>query len=99
MEEPGDLEITMEPLLGRGRDIRSFISLLTEFEYGTTRWWTTEFYIDWQHTFDDSSAFTGVRFENRFRPSMRSHRVNPVLYIEYEHLSEADKTLKEIVGF
>ena len=27
------------------------------------------------------------------------HRINPVLYIEYEHLNGADKTFKEVVGF
>jgi len=99
MEERGDLEISTEPVFGRARAINSFLSNLTEFEYGAAAWWTSEFYLNWQHTFSDSSAFTGVRFENRFRPFLRDHRINMVLYIEYEHLSEADKTLKEVVGF
>jgi hypothetical protein len=99
MEERGDLDINTEPVFGRARGINSFLSALTEFEYGTAAWWTTEFYLNWQHTFNDSSAFTGVRLENRFRPLQRDHRVNVVLYVEYEHLSDADKTLKEVVGF
>jgi len=43
--------------------------------------------------------FTGVRFETRYRPFRETRKINPVLYLEYEHLNGADKTLKEIVGF
>ena len=43
--------------------------------------------------------FTGFRIENRFSLLPGDHRIKPVLYVEYEHLNEADKTLKEIVGF
>ena len=69
-----------------------------EFEYGATAWWTTEFYLDAQTTFGDSSLFTGFRWENRFRLLRTEHFVNPVLYIEYENISEADKTIKEVEG-
>jgi hypothetical protein len=69
-----------------------------EFEYGATAWWTTEFYLDGQTTFHDSTVFTGVRWENRFRPLKREHWINPVLYVEYEHVTGADKILKEIEG-
>jgi len=99
LEDVGDLEISLEPVFGRSDGIRPFVGGLTEFEYGLTGWWTTEFYIDWQHTDDEGGAYTGFRFEHRFRPFRREHRVDPVLYVEYEHLSDADKTLKEIVGF
>ena len=47
----------------------------------------------------DNALLTGFRFENRFRLLLREHRVNPVLYVEYEHVNGADKTLKEVVGF
>jgi hypothetical protein len=70
-----------------------------ELEYGGTGWWTTEFYLDTQSTFNDSTLFTGIRWENRFRPLMREHWINPVLYVEFESTSGADKTLKEVVGF
>ena len=43
--------------------------------------------------------FTGFRIENPFRLLREEHTINPVLYVEYEHLNGADKTLKEIVGF
>jgi len=99
MEELDALEIAMSPVLGRAPDINTFVGTLNEFEYGARRWWTTEFYIDWQHTRHEGTVFTGFRFENRFRPFLEPHRINPVLYVEYEHLNGADKTLKEIVGF
>ena len=31
-------------------------------------WWTTEFYLDGQITQNQSTIFTGFRWENRFRP-------------------------------
>jgi len=99
LEECGDLEISTMLVPSRASGINPFLGNLTEFEYGATSWWTVEFYVDWQHTFDDSSAFTGQRVENRFRILPREHRITPILYVEYEHLSAADKTLKEVVGF
>lgn len=99
MEEPGSLEIATNPVIGRSPGINSFVGNWTEFEYGAKAWWTSEFYLDSQKTRHDSSLFTGFRFENRFRLLMKEHRINPVLYVEYEHLNGADKTLKEVVGF
>jgi hypothetical protein len=99
MEEPGNLESATNPVVGRSSGINSFIGDWTEFEYGAKGWWTSEFYIDSQHTRREGSLFTGFRFENRFRLLLGEHRINPVLYIEYEHVNGADKTLKEVVGF
>src|SRR5262245_19449839 len=99
MEEPGNLEVATSPVIGRSSGINSFVANWTEFEYGVKGWWTSEFYVDGQHTRHEGSLFTGVRFENRFRLLLGEHRVNPVLYIEYEHVNGADKTLKEVVGF
>jgi hypothetical protein len=69
----------------------------TEFEYGVTAWWSSEFYLDGQATWDDSTIFTGFRWENRFRPLLREHWINPVLYVEFENTS-ADKAIREVVG-
>ena len=99
MEEPGNLEVATNPVVGRSPGLNSFIGNWTEFEYGTKAWWTSEFYVDSQHTRHDGSLLTGFRFENRFRLLFHEHRINPVLYVEYEHVNKADKTLKEIVGF
>ena len=69
-----------------------------ELEYGVTGWWTAETYLQGQVTAHDSTIFTGFRFENRFRPLRRSHWINPVLYVEYEDVSTADKSFLEVTG-
>jgi len=98
LEEPGNLEVEYFSTFGTQRAGNDFHSFWTEFEYGAKAWWTTEFYLDGQSTFTDSTIFTGFRWENRFRLLPREHFVNPVLYIEYEQLNEADKILKEVEG-
>jgi len=99
LEEPGSLEVAINPVIGFPRTANGFLGSTTELEYGVKGWWTTEFYLDAQSTRRDSTIFTGFRWENRFRPLMREHWINPVLYVEYERISEADKAMKEIVGF
>ena len=98
MEEPGDLEISFNPVVGLPKTATGFMGSTTEIEYGVKGWWTTEFYLDGQTTRRDSTLFTGWRWENRFRPLMREHWINPVLYFEFEDINGADKSLKEIVG-
>ncbi len=98
MEEPGNLEISINPLLGLPQTGQTFLGSWTEFEYGAKGWWTTEFYLDGQSTRRDSNLFTGFRWENRFRPLAGRHWINPVLYVEYENLNGADKTLLEVVN-
>ncbi len=99
MEEPGNLEIEFRPVIGTQRGGNNYLGYWTELEYGTTAWWTTELYLDGQTTFHDSTIFTGFRIENRFRPLMKEHWINPVLYVEYENTSDADKDMIEVVGF
>jgi hypothetical protein len=98
LEEPGNLEIEYFSTLGTQRAGNNFHSFWTEFEYGATAWWTTELYLDGQTTFNDSTIFTGFRWENRIRPLKREHFINPILYFEYENKSGADKILKEVEG-
>ncbi len=98
LEEPGNLEIEYFSTFGTQRGGNSFHSFWTEFEYGATAWWTTEFYLDGQTTLGDSTLFTGFRWENRFRPLKREHFINPILYVEYENKNGADKILKEGEG-
>jgi hypothetical protein len=93
MEEPGNLEVAFDQVAGS-----NFLSSILEFECGVKTWWTTEFYLDGQATSGQGALFTGWRIENRFRPWMGEHRINPVLYVEFEDLNGADKTLKEVVG-
>lgn len=98
LEEPGNLEIETKTALARPQGADRFGATATELEYGVKAWWTSEFYVDGQTTPADSTLLTGFRLENRFRPLMREHWINPVLYVEYENISGADKTALEIVG-
>jgi hypothetical protein len=99
MEEPDALEIRTDAVVGQSGGVNKFLGVATQFEYGATKWWTPEVYLDWQHTRHEGSLFTGFRFENRFRLFVEPHKINPVFYIEYEHLNGADKVIKEVVGF
>jgi len=99
LEEPGNLEVEYFSTFGTQRGgPHSFHGFWSEFEYGATAWWTTEFYLDGQTTFGQSTVFTGFRWENRVRPLKNEHWINPVLYVEFEDINGADKILKEIEG-
>ncbi|HZR22735.1 MAG TPA: hypothetical protein VFA59_04050 [Vicinamibacterales bacterium] len=89
LEEPGNLEIGIASTTGAPRSDNSVYSApWLEIEYGVRGWWTTEFYAERE----------GFRVENRFRAFKVEHRVNPVLYVEYENTTEASRIQKEIVG-
>ncbi len=98
MEEPGNLEIEFFNAVGKPPGENRFVGSNIEFEYGATAWWTTEFYLDGQVTQHDSTIFTGYRWENRVRPLLREHWINPVIYIEFENINGGAKTLREVVG-
>ena len=93
LEEPGNLEVEYFSTFGTQGGAGNFIADWTEFEYGATAWWTTEFYLDGQSTFNDTTIFTGFRWENRVRLLKAEHLINPVLYLEYEQISEAHRSL------
>jgi hypothetical protein len=97
MEEPGNLDIEFLNVNGNPPAGNRFIGSALELEYGVKTWWTTELYFDGQSTRHDSTIFTGYRWENRFRPLLSEHWINPVLYVEFEDIS-ADKALREILG-
>ena len=98
LEEPGSLEAEYFSTFGTQRGGNDFHSYWVELEYGVKAWYTTELYLDGQTTFGDSTVFTGFRWENRIRLLKREHFVNPVLYFEYEQISDADKIIKEVEG-
>src|ERR1700743_1028014 len=98
LEEPGNLEIAFKNVQAAPANGNSFISSTMELEYGATAWWTTEVYLSGQHTQHDSTIFPASLWENRFRPLLREHFINPVLYVEYEDINNADKTFLEITG-
>lgn len=98
LEEPRSLEVEYFSTFGTQRGGNDFHGFWVEFEYGVTAWYTTEFYLDGQTTFRDSTLFTGLRWENRFRLLQQEHFINPVLYVEYEQINGADKIIKEVEG-
>ncbi len=99
LEQRGDLDIGFANTTGSPRDDRgSYNAPWIELEYGVTNWWTTELYVESVITAREGSGFTGWRWEQRVRPLKRLHRINPVLYVEYEHLNEASRIQTEIVG-
>src|SRR5262245_14785580 len=97
MEEPGNLEFGLRGVTGKPGPNR-FAPGAVEIEYGVRTWWTTEVYLDTQKTASDSALVTGYRWENRFKLLPKEHWINPVLYVEFENINGADKTLLEIVN-
>lgn len=98
MEEPGNLEVANKSVVGKPPAANRFLGSSVELEYGAKAWWTTEFYLDGVTVSQDSTIFTGFRWENRFRPLAREHWINPVLYVEFEDINGANKSLLEVVG-
>lgn len=98
MEEPGNFELELKSISIRPTNGHRAFASAAEFEYGATGWWTTELYLDGQATSSERALFTGYRWENRFRLLPREHWINPVLYLEFENINGADKTLLEIVN-
>ncbi len=98
LEEPGNLEVSSKTVQADPKYGNSFISETVELEYGVKAWWTSEVYLSGQHTFNDSTVFGGWRWENRFRPLPTQHWVNPILYVEYEDLNLAEKSILEVTG-
>jgi hypothetical protein len=98
LEEPGSLEISYRNVVGSPTGGNPFSSSLLELEYGVNGWWTSELYLSGQTTSHESTVWTGWRWENRIRPLVREHWINPVLYVEFEDINGADKSLLAVVG-
>jgi hypothetical protein len=98
LEEPGNLEIESQNIVASPKNANLFYAPTVEVEYGVTGWWTAEAYVQGQATQNDSTVFTGYRIESRFRPLSREYWINPVLYVEYEHVNKADKSFLEVTG-
>ncbi len=99
MEEAGTLEISHRDAFGFQRqDLPTYWAPLVEFEYGMTNWWSSAFYLEAASQSHDATVFTGFRWENRFRPLKKEHRINPVLYLEYDNTNEASRIKNEVVG-
>ena len=95
LEEPGNLEIEYFSTFGTQRGGNNFHAYWMEFEYGANL-------VDhrilpgWPDYVRGFHFIHSLRWENRFRVLKREHFINPVLYVEYEHKSSADKILKRV---
>ena len=99
LEERGSLEVAVATTTGIPKHGHSaYTAPWLELEWGVTGWWTAELYLEGVTTRRDGRGFTGWRLEHRFRPFRDEHRINPVLYVEYERINEASRIQKEIVG-
>jgi hypothetical protein len=98
MEEPGNLEISTQSTVGfQKQDLPTYLGQLFEFEYGVKGWWSSALYLEGSSQ-QGTTVFSGFRLENRFRPLNGEHKVNPVLYFEFEDINEGSRIQKEIVG-
>ncbi|HWR16848.1 MAG TPA: hypothetical protein VN577_18620 [Terriglobales bacterium] len=99
MEEPGNLEIAHQSTIGlQKQNLPTYWAPLVELEYGWTGWWTSSLYLEGASQNHDAAIFTGYRIENRWKPINRELKVNPLLYFEYERISEGSRIQKEVVG-
>jgi hypothetical protein len=99
LEHQGDLEVGVFSTTGVPKTGESaYTAPWLEIEYGLRDWWTSEIYLEGVTTTRDGGGFAGWRWEHRFRPMRRAHVVNPILYVEYERISEASRIQKELVG-
>jgi len=99
MATPGEKELMLMNDIGQEADGTSYTAQMIEFELGITKQWTTEFMIEGQNTSGQGGYnFTGFRWENRYRLFDEGTPLNPVLYIEYEDLSEDTKYIMEMSG-
>jgi hypothetical protein len=99
MEETANLEIsTQTTIVQQKHNLHTLVAPLMEIEYGWNGWWTSELYLEGSSQINDTAVFSGWRLENRVRPILRDHWINPVLYFEFEDTNEASQIRKEIVG-
>jgi hypothetical protein len=100
MEENGNLEISTASTIAipKSSALPKTWGQLLELEYGVTNRWTTSLYLEGASQRQDSTVFTGFRLENRFQPLKSEHKINPVLYFEFENINEANRSYREVVG-
>lgn len=97
--DEGEKEVMLMNDFAQEPDGTRYAAQMVEFELGITDRWTTEFMIEGQTTSGEGGYnFTGWRWENRYRLFEYGTFLNPVLYVEWEDLSEDTKYLMEVSG-
>jgi len=77
MEEPGNLEFAAKSVTGAPKGGDAFLGDCAGVRIRHQDWWTTELYLDGQTTANQSTVFTGFRWEHRVRPLLREYWINP----------------------
>lgn len=95
----GEKEIMLMVDLGQQPDGTRYSAQMVELELGITDKLTMEFMVEGQATFGEGGYnLTGFRLESRYRLFEYGTFLNPVIYIEYESLSEDTLYLMEMSG-
>ncbi|HLG18847.1 MAG TPA: heavy metal-binding domain-containing protein [Bdellovibrionota bacterium] len=104
--EAGELELmfmndlTQPSRFRREEGFGDYLSHMVELEYEVTSQFATEFMIEWFEDLDTGDhAFTGFRWENRYRLIKKRVPANPMVYVEYEDLDPATRYKMEVSGW
>jgi len=103
--ERGEFELmlmndaTVPSRANRAEGQHNYLSQMVELEYGVTEQFATELMLESFVDAEGLARFTGVRWENRYRLFKRETALNPVLYMEYEHLDLATRYKMEVSGW
>lgn len=96
--EKGEVEVNLLTDVSTGND-SSYLAQLVEVEYGVTDRWTTAIYFEGDKPEGEDYDFGSFRFENRIRLfDYGAVPLNPVLYVEYEHMRPAHLYQRAVTG-
>jgi hypothetical protein len=78
----------------------NYLSHSLELEYGVTDQFATELITEWfEEVGTGDEAFTGFRWESRYRLFKRTVPLNPMVYVEYEDLDPRTRNKMEVSGW
>lgn len=104
--EKGELElmlmtdITAPSKWAREDGQGTYLSQMLELEYAPLSQLATEFMLEWFVDFETGqAAFTGFRWEARFRLFKKDVPLNPMIYAEYEDLDPRTRFKMETAGW
>jgi len=98
-EEKGATEINQfSDFSNAGGGEQDYSAQLLEIEHGFTDTWTTALYFEGVKIDGEDYEFGGWRFENRLRLFDYGAFLNPVLYVEYEHLRPEHRYIRAVTG-
>ncbi|MBI2840626.1 MAG: hypothetical protein HYX75_20105 [Acidobacteria bacterium] len=103
--EKGELELmimsdfTVPSSANRNGGQNNYFSQMLELEYGVTDKYASELMIEAFQDVGGTVRFTGFRWENRYSFFKENKWLNPVVYMEYEHLDYATRYKMEVSGW